>query len=34
VLAWARAGRITHSLVVCALFHFEAWWRDPGRRLT
>lgn len=27
VLAWARSGRITHSLVVCALMHFEPWWR-------
>jgi ADP-ribose pyrophosphatase len=29
VLAWAREGRITHSLVVAALYHFEAVWR-PG----
>jgi ADP-ribose pyrophosphatase len=34
VLALARSGRITHSLVLCALFHFEAWWRESGRRLT
>jgi ADP-ribose pyrophosphatase len=34
VLAWARSGRITHSLVLCALFLFEGWWREPGRRLT
>jgi ADP-ribose pyrophosphatase len=34
VLAWARDGRITHSLVLCALFQFEAWWRESGRRLT
>ena len=27
VLAWARAGRITHSLVVAALMHFEGWYR-------
>lgn len=25
VLAWARQGRITHSLVLCALFHYQAW---------
>jgi ADP-ribose pyrophosphatase len=25
VLAWARAGRITHSLVLCALSFFEHW---------
>jgi ADP-ribose diphosphatase len=30
VLAWARAGRITHSLVVCALFLLEAAWRERG----
>lgn len=24
VLRWARSGRITHSLVLCALFHYEA----------
>jgi 8-oxo-dGTP pyrophosphatase MutT (NUDIX family) len=34
VLAWARAGRITHSLVLCALFHFEGWWRGRPGRLT
>jgi len=27
VLAWAREGKITHSLVLCALFHFEPRWR-------
>jgi ADP-ribose pyrophosphatase len=27
VLNWARTGAITHSLVLCGLFHFEAWWR-------
>lgn len=32
VLAWARAGKITHSLVVCGLMHFEPLWR--ARRLT
>jgi ADP-ribose pyrophosphatase len=32
VLAWARAGRITHSLVVCALMHFEPWWRARSGR--
>jgi 8-oxo-dGTP pyrophosphatase MutT (NUDIX family) len=26
-LAWARTGRITHSLSLCALFHFEGWYR-------
>jgi ADP-ribose pyrophosphatase len=26
-LAWARAGRITHSLTVCALMYFEGWYR-------
>jgi ADP-ribose pyrophosphatase len=26
VLAAARTGGITHSLVLCGLFHFEAWW--------
>ena len=30
VLAWARSGRITHSLVLCGLFHFEGWWRSRG----
>ena len=25
VLAWARSGRITHSLVLCGLFFFERW---------
>jgi ADP-ribose pyrophosphatase len=28
VFAWARGGRITHSLVVCALMHFEPIWRE------
>ena len=27
VYAWARTGRITHSLVVCALMYFEPVWR-------
>lgn len=27
VLAWARSGRITHGLVLCALFFFEAHWK-------
>lgn len=31
VLAWARSGRITHSLTVGALFFFEGLWRPPGR---
>jgi ADP-ribose pyrophosphatase len=30
VLAWARSGKITHSLVLCGLFHFEGWWRSRG----
>ncbi len=34
VLAWARSGRITHSLVLCALFYFEGWRRAQGRNLT
>lgn len=25
VLAWARSGRITHSLALCGLFFFEQW---------
>jgi len=35
-LAWARTGRITHSLVVAALMHFEPIWRASriGSRLT
>lgn len=35
VFAWARAGKITHSLVVCALMHFEPWWlaRSGERKL-
>ena len=28
VLAWARSGKITHSLVVAGLMHFEAIWRE------
>jgi 8-oxo-dGTP pyrophosphatase MutT (NUDIX family) len=28
VLALARDGRINHSLVLCALFLFEGWWRN------
>jgi 8-oxo-dGTP pyrophosphatase MutT (NUDIX family) len=27
VLAWAREGKITHSLVVSGLMHFESLWR-------
>ena len=27
VIGWARSGRITHSLVVCALMQFEPLWR-------
>jgi ADP-ribose pyrophosphatase len=27
VYAWARSGRITHSLVICGLMHFEPIWR-------
>jgi ADP-ribose pyrophosphatase len=27
VLAWARSGRITHSLCLCALFLYEPIWR-------
>jgi hypothetical protein len=27
VLAWVREGKITHSLVVCGLMHFEPIWR-------
>lgn len=34
VLEWARSGQITHSLVVAALFHFEAVWQNrPGGRV-
>jgi len=33
VLAWARSGRITHSLTLCALFYFEGW-RASARNLT
>ena len=32
VLGWARAGKITHSLVVCGLMHFEPIWRDRTGR--
>ena len=32
VLDWARTGRISHSLTLCGLFHFEGWWR--ARHLT
>lgn len=32
VIGWARSGRITHSLVVCALFQFEAVWRERNGR--
>lgn len=28
VIGWARGGRITHSLVVCALMYFEPLWRE------
>ena len=34
VLDLARSGRITHSLVLCGLFHFEGWWRAQPRHLT
>ena len=27
VFAWAREGKITHSLVLCGLMHFEPIWR-------
>jgi 8-oxo-dGTP pyrophosphatase MutT (NUDIX family) len=30
VLGWARSGRITHSLTLCALFLFEDRWRRAG----
>ncbi len=30
VLALAREGKITHSLVLCGLFHFEGWWRSQS----
>lgn len=30
VLAQARSGKITHSLVLTALFHFEGIWRSRG----
>jgi ADP-ribose pyrophosphatase len=32
VLAWARSGRITHSLVVCALMLLEPLWRARSGR--
>jgi hypothetical protein len=32
VLAWAREGKITHSLVICGLMHFEPIWRARSRR--
>jgi hypothetical protein len=32
VLGWARAGKITHSLVVCGLMHFEPIWREHTGR--
>jgi 8-oxo-dGTP pyrophosphatase MutT (NUDIX family) len=31
VLAMVRAGQITHSLTVCALMHFEGYWRGKPR---
>ena len=31
VLAWVRSGKITHSLVVAGLMHFEAVWRARER---
>lgn len=34
VLAWTRSGQITHSLVVCALMHFEPWWRARSGRVV
>jgi 8-oxo-dGTP pyrophosphatase MutT (NUDIX family) len=34
VYAWARAGRITHSLVICALMHFEPLWRTRTGRVV
>lgn len=30
VLTLAREGKITHSLVLCGLFHFEGWWRKSN----
>lgn len=32
VLAWAREGKITHSLVICGLMHFEPIWRARSGR--
>jgi len=32
VLAWARSGKITHSLVVAALMQFEPFWREWKRQ--
>jgi len=32
VLDWARQGKITHSLVVCGLMHFEPLWRARSGR--
>ena len=32
VIAWARDGHITHSLVVCALLQFEPLWRERAGR--
>lgn len=32
VLAWAREGKITHSLVICGLMHFEPLWRARSGR--
>jgi hypothetical protein len=35
VLADARAGRITHALMLSALFLFEPWWHQwSAARLT
>ena len=31
VLALVRAGQITHSLTVCALMHFEGYWRSRAQ---
>lgn len=31
VLRWARAGKITHALMLNLLFLLEPWWRDHGR---
>jgi 8-oxo-dGTP pyrophosphatase MutT (NUDIX family) len=32
VLVWAREGKITHSLVICGLMHFEPLWRARSGR--